>query len=301
MRWGRGNRFDDAESVDAAAASTAIGQRMARVVTAPGVYGRVDDAAAPPDSGVGGAGSGLGAAGSGLRDAGSGPGGGGVGSDEAGVDPVAARAALAAFDPGRRGIKVLAVIAVVVVLVVGFLVWRSRPRPIEVAPPAAAGSGAPQAAAPSAAGIVVAVAGRVHRPGLVRLPFGSRVADAIEAAGGVLPGTDLGYLNLARKLIDGELLVVGASPAPAPPGAGAGPGGPGPGGGSGPGAGAGPVNLNTATLAELETLPGVGPVLAQRIIDYRTSHGGFRSVEELRRVDGVGDARFAQLKDLVTV
>jgi competence protein ComEA len=213
------------------------------------------------------------------------------------ADPVAARRALAAFDPGRRGVKVLAVVAAVVVVVVGFLVWRARPRPVVVTPPAATGVG-PSAGqpAPTVSGIVVAVAGRVHRPGLVRLPFGARVADAIEAAGGVLPGTDLGQLNLARKLIDGELLVVGASPVPGPaggaPGAGAAPGAPQPGA---------PLNLNTATVTDLDALPGVGPVLAQRIVDYRTRNGGFRSVDELRKVEGFGDARLAQLKDLVTV
>jgi competence protein ComEA len=138
---------------------------------------------------------------------------------------------------------------------------------------------------------VVAVAGRVRRPGLVRLPAGSRVADAIEGAGGVLPGTDLSYVNLARKVVDGELILVGVTP---PPGAGAG----GPAGGA---SASGPVNLNTASLTELQTLPGVGPVLAQRIVDYRAGHGGFKSVGELRNVSGIGDTRFQQLKDLVTV
>jgi competence protein ComEA len=182
-------------------------------------------------------------------------------------------------------------LALVVALVVGFLVWRSRPRaePVVASPDTATVAAAP--ASPSAAGIVVSVLGRVHRPGLVRLPHGARVADAIEAAGGVLPGTDLGYLNLARKVIDGELLAVGVSPPPAAPG----------GGGTVPAAPGGPVNLNTATAAELDTLPGVGPVLAQRIIDHRTRNGGFRSVEDLRKVEGVGDARFEQLKELVTV
>jgi competence protein ComEA len=140
---------------------------------------------------------------------------------------------------------------------------------------------------------VVAVAGKVRRPGLVRLPPGARVADAIEAAGGLLPGTDLATVNLARKVADGELIVVGV-PAPAPPAAGsAGP--------AGPAAPGDKVNLNTATLAQLDTLPGVGPVLAQRILGYRTNHGGFRSVTDLRQVDGIGDSRFEQLKDLVTV
>lgn len=205
-------------------------------------------------------------------------------------DPAVARRALAAFDPGRRAVRALGVFALVVAVVVGFLVWRSRPTAEPVATGPAAATVAPLPPSSAAAGIVVSVVGRVHRPGLVRLSHGSRVADAIEAAGGVLPGTDLGYLNLARKVVDGELLAIGVSPPPAVPGA-------------GPGAGAqgGLVNLNTATAAELDALPGVGPVLAQRIIDHRTRTGGFRSVEELRKVEGVGDARFEQLKDLVTV
>jgi len=135
----------------------------------------------------------------------------------------------------------------------------------------------------------------VRKPGLVRLPAGARVADAIEAAGGVLPDTDLSFVNLARKVVDGELIVVGVTP---PPGV-AGPAG----GAAGtpPGGPAALVNLNTASLAELQTLPGIGAVLAQRILDYRTKHGQFRSVDELRQVEGIGDAKFAQLKDRVTV
>lgn len=133
--------------------------------------------------------------------------------------------------------------------------------------------------------LVVAVAGRVARPGLVRLPAGSRVADAIDAAGGALPDTDLSTLNLARKVTDGELIVVGVPPPPAGAGAVAG----------------GLVNLNTATLDQLQTLPGVGPVLAQRIIEYREQHGGFANVADLRNVTGIGDARYNELKTRVTV
>ncbi|MFI5938569.1 helix-hairpin-helix domain-containing protein [Actinoplanes sp. NPDC051494] len=212
------------------------------------------------------------------------------------------------FDPGRRGVRALAAVAIVVVLLAAFLAWRARPRVDPVVPPlAAAGSvadgapfggadtdGVPGPSAPgaSAAGIVVAVGGKVRKPGLVRLVAGSRVADALQAAGGAEPGVDVAPLNLARKVVDGELIMVGVTP---PPGA---PAGASPGGAAAPGA---PVNLNTATLAELDTLPGVGPVLAQRILDARDAQGGFKAVTDLRKVEGIGTARFEQLKDLVTI
>ncbi|MEV0020330.1 ComEA family DNA-binding protein [Streptomyces tendae] len=142
--------------------------------------------------------------------------------------------------------------------------------------------------------IVVDVGGKVRKPGIHSLPAGSRVADALRAAGGVRPGTKTDGLNRARFLVDGEQVIVGA-PAPAPrPGAGPAPSGPT--GAAGPAA---PVSLNTATTDQLDTLPGVGPVLAQHIIDYRTQHGGFRSVDELREVNGIGERRFADLRDLV--
>ncbi|WP_231573722.1 ComEA family DNA-binding protein [Streptomyces sp. e14] len=120
----------------------------------------------------------------------------------------------------------------------------------------------------------------------------------MQAAGGTRPGTDLGGLNRARFLVDGEQVVVGGpAPAagPAVPGSAAG-GASGPGGAAGPTA---PVSLSTATVDQLETLPGVGPVLAQHIVDYRTRHGGFRSVDQLREVNGIGDRRFADLRPLV--
>ncbi|HEX6684472.1 MAG TPA: ComEA family DNA-binding protein [Candidatus Limnocylindrales bacterium] len=193
--------------------------------------------------------------------------------------PPRALPGVSAFDPGRRGVKVLAIVAALAIAVVALLMWQSQPREEPVAVVEASGS-----ARVAPAELVVAVSGQVHRPGLVRLPPGSRVADAIQAAGGPLPGVDLTTVNLARKLNDGELIAVGV-----------------PAGGGGEAVPGEPVkvNLNTASLAQLDTLPGVGPVLAQRIIDFRAKRGGFRSVEELRQVDGIGEETFARLKDLV--
>ncbi|MFC7264759.1 helix-hairpin-helix domain-containing protein [Streptomyces lutosisoli] len=156
------------------------------------------------------------------------------------------------------------------------------------------------AGAPSPAGtvMVVDVSGKVRSPGLQRLPTGSRVEDALRAAGGVRPGTNTEGLNRARLLVDGEQIVVGAPASAVGPGT----GGAGPVGAGGSTAGAAPsapVALNTATVDQLDGLPGVGPVLARHIIDYRTQHGGFRSVDELREVNGIGDRRFADLRNLV--
>ncbi|WUE56137.1 helix-hairpin-helix domain-containing protein [Streptomyces sp. NBC_00487] len=164
---------------------------------------------------------------------------------------------------------------------------------------AAAVSGAPAGASAPTAGpsIVVDVSGKVRRPGIRRLPAGSRVADALRAAGGVRPGADTDGLNRARLLVDGEQVLVG-SPAQVP-GPGAVPGAAGTGGAVTGAAPSAPVSLNTAGADQLDTLPGVGPVLAQHIIDYRTQHGGFRSVDELREVNGIGDRRFADLRNLV--
>jgi competence protein ComEA len=208
------------------------------------------------------------------------------------------RRGLGAFDPGRRGVRALAVVAVLVIVVAAFLAWRARPRVDPVAAPSfeagatTDGPAGPSSAASSSAEVIVAVEGKVQKPGVVHLPAGSRVADALQAAGGAKPGVDVAMLNLARKVIDGELILVGVAPSPgmsAPVAAG---------GAAAPG---GLVNLNTATLADLDTLPGVGPVLAQRILDARTAQGGFKAVSDLRKVNGIGDARYGQLKDLVTV
>jgi competence protein ComEA len=148
----------------------------------------------------------------------------------------------------------------------------------------------------------VHVVGQVNRPGLVRLPAGSRVADAIEAAGGARRGADLAALNLARLVVDGEQVHV---PKPGEAPAAGGTGVPGAAGGvsaGGAGGAGGPlVSLNTADVAALDTLPGVGPVLAQRIVDWRTEHGRFTSVDELGEVSGIGDKLMSQLRPKVTL
>ncbi|WP_051366841.1 helix-hairpin-helix domain-containing protein [Hamadaea tsunoensis] len=188
----------------------------------------------------------------------------------------------AAFDPGRPGLKVIAVVAAVVVVGAAGFAWFTRPHEEPVAPAPALSAETSTASADPGGQVVVAVGGKVARPGLVRLPAGSRVADAVAAAGGALPGTDLSTVNLARKVVDGELITIG-----------------GPAGGGAAGGVPGKVSLNSATVAQLDALPGVGPVLAQRIVEYRDRKGGFGSVTELRQVDGIGDAKYAEIKDLV--
>ncbi|MER5784984.1 ComEA family DNA-binding protein [Streptomyces mobaraensis] len=161
---------------------------------------------------------------------------------------------------------------------------------------------------PSTGGVVVDVSGKVRHPGIQRLPVGSRVVDALDAAGGASPGVDMTGLNRARVLADGEQIVVGAPPGagPPPPNAPAHTNDAGRGGASRPPAGTaaatganGPLSLNAATVEQLDALPGVGPVLAQHIVDYRTEHGGFRSVTDLRQVNGIGARRFTDLRPLV--
>jgi len=171
--------------------------------------------------------------------------------------------------------------------------------------PTAPTPGASGAAASTAgAELVVHVVGQVARPGLVRLRQGARVADAIVAAGGARAGADVAALNLARLVVDGEQIRVprpGESPVAAGAGGGGGSAGAGAVGGSGTSGGASPpVSLNSADVATLDTLPGVGPVLAQRIVDWRTEHGRFTSVDELGEVSGIGDKLMAQLRPKVT-
>jgi competence protein ComEA len=162
------------------------------------------------------------------------------------------------------------------------------------------GTGGAQQSAPTGS-IVVDVTGKVRRPGIATLPLGARVVDAVEAAGGARRGARLGSLNLARVLVDGEQVVVGV---PAPPGlAASAASAPTAGSGAGPAGGTGRplVNINTASQTQLEELPGVGPVTARSILDFRAENGAFTSVEELLEVSGIGDVTLAELAPFVTL
>src|SRR6187551_865405 len=186
----------------------------------------------------------------------------------------------------RRRLLLTAAGALVLILLLGRFVLgagTTTPAAPLPPPPAAAGvSGLPTSR------VVVDVVGAVRRPGLFRLAQGSRIADAVARAGGATAKADLTQVNLAAPLADGEQIVVPRRGAPGAVG-----------GGSSTGAPAGPVQLSTATLEQLDTLPGVGPSTAQKILDYREKHGAFSSVDELDAVPGIGPKRLEQLRELV--
>ncbi|AOS91552.1 MULTISPECIES: ComEA family DNA-binding protein [Mycobacterium] len=222
-------------------------------------------------------------------------------------------------DPGRAGAIGLAIVAALAVLVTVFTLVRDRPAPVmsaKLPPVEKVSTASPRSSASPAAEpdhpVVVSVVGLVHTPGLVTLAPGARIADALQAAGGAVNGADTIGLNMARPLGDGEQIVVGLAPAPgqptalgssvasgstptskAPP--------PRPGSGSVKPKAGEAVNLNTATVQELDALPGVGPVTATAIVAWRQANGKFTSVDQLADVEGIGPARLEKLRALVRV
>lgn len=247
-------------------------------------------------------------------------------SDDAGAEDVAESVRIRTGPWSGAAVRGLLVLTVLAVGAAAYLMWQAQPREVVAAPevlaqgepitgnlpadpitgglPAEATGAAPPsmpdptvppAQQPvSSPDVIVHVAGQVARPGLVRLPGGSRVADAVEAAGGVTRPRAAESVNLARLVVDGEQIYVGG-------------GGGGAGGAESPRVGAGadsansPLDLNAATAEQFDALPGVGPVIAGRIVEWRTLHGRFRSVEELAEVSGIGEAILASLRPLVRV
>ena len=203
----------------------------------------------------------------------------------------------ARWEPGRPGALILSLVAALAAVVAAVGVWWERPVP-EPAPvlPLVTATAARASSVPPPPGaaheVVVSVVGRVVRPGLIRLPDGTRVADALAAVGGALPGTDLIGLNIARRLSDGEQLLVGVAPPLGQPADSV---------ASATSGASRVVDLNAATLEQLDGLPGVGTVTAQRILEWRAAHGRFTSVDQLREVSSIGQARLAHLKGLVRV
>jgi competence protein ComEA len=210
--------------------------------------------------------------------------------------------------PGRSRVRIglgaaAVLLAVGVSCAVVFSAVAPRGESVSVAPGAGAGAAmgslataAPTAVAP-ATGIFVHILGAVNKPGLYELHDGDRAVDAVAAAGGFAAEADRSQLNLARFVTDGEQIVVPVLGAPPPASGGASGGGVAGGGAAVPGK----VNLNTADAATLETLPRVGPAMAQRIIAWREENGRFAAIEDLMSVSGVGEKTFDSLRDLVTI
>jgi len=193
------------------------------------------------------------------------------------------------FHPREAG--AMAVLGLLLVVGAGLAYMRARPASALAAPTGGAASTASPAAATSAANtIVVDVVGAVHKPGVYDFPQGARVIDAVRAAGGLLPDAESQAINLARPLVDGEQIVVpkkGEAPVGAAAGSAQQPGG--------------KLNINSATESDFDTLPGIGPVLAQKIVAYRDQHGPFHTIQDLMKVSGVGPKKFDSLQDLITV
>ena len=200
-------------------------------------------------------------------------------------------------DPRRLAAWVAA--GLILALLAAWYLSRSRPTAVAAGEPAiatiaAAGQSPPSGRGAGSAGtpVVVDVSGAVKRPGVYRLTTEDRVEDALERAGGATRRADLSAINRASKLEDGRQILVPTRGKPAPTTSAT---------AAAPATSSGPVNLNTATLEQLETLDGVGPATAQKIVDYREQHGGFKSVDELDQVSGIGEKRLAALRDHVGV
>jgi competence protein ComEA len=222
-------------------------------------------------------------------------------------------------DPGRAGAIALAVVAALAVLVTVFTVLRDRPAPVmsaklpPVQPVSSTSRATPALSTSPSAGVygpvVVSVVGLVHKPGLVTLTPGARIADALQAAGGAVDGADTIGLNMARPLGDGEQIVVGLAPLSGQPralGSSVSPGSAAPPASGPPTASTKPkraevLDLNTATVEQLDALPGVGPVTAAAIVAWRQANGKFTTVDQLGDVDGIGPARMEKLRPLVRV
>ena len=224
-------------------------------------------------------------------------------------------------DPGRAGAIALAVVAALAVLVTILTLVRDKPAPVmsaKLPPVENASTASPRSSASPAAGqppgpdrpVVVSVVGLVRTPGLVTLAPGARIADALQAAGGAVDGADTIGLNMARPLGDGEQIVVGLAPFSGQPtalgssvasGSAPIPGAPAPVSGSVKPKAGEVLDLNTATVAQLDALPGVGPVTAAAIVAWRQANGKFTSVDQLADVDGIGPGRLEKLRALVRV
>ncbi|MEU8248486.1 ComEA family DNA-binding protein [Nonomuraea sp. NPDC048916] len=196
-----------------------------------------------------------------------------------------------ALDPGRPGLRVLLVLGVLATVAAGVFLWRSQPVPEPLTAPSPMPHlpvATPASSTPTAQ-VTVHVTGKVRKPGVYTLPLGARVTDAVTAAGGARQTAVTGSVNLARRLVDGEQIVVGA-PAGAPAA-----------GTTQADPAASVLDLNAATPDQLEQLPGVGEVLASRIAEFRTVHGGFTSVDQLREVSGIGPRTYEEIKGKVRV
>ena len=193
------------------------------------------------------------------------------------------------FDSSRNlRITLVKVAAFFLAVALGF-VWLNRPKTIAVPQVIASGSPIGSSNASQTNRILVDVEGKVRHPGLHRLPSDARVADAIAAAGGLLASAERGSLNLAARITDGQLITVGQKVTQTAPL------------GEGSQSTSGQISINTATQAMLESLPGVGPVMASRIISYRTTNGSFSSLKQLQEVPGIGPKVFANLVNYLTL